>query len=169
VFKLQGLSSFNPFWIGVTYIDSLTNTDVDIVSYQTLNYVLSVQAQDMFLTDSTHAKIDDSYVINQGSTDVYLNYGAYDPSAYFVCLYKRKFQTGDVNRDIDVSSGNNTFCFILGNNIAYSSFSPSQRICLNLTLTTSYYSNFRIQNTTNSTGVINYTTPANNVVVIKAY
>lgn len=122
----------------------------------------------MFITNSTYAARDGSYIVNQGANDVYLNYGAFDPTAYLVCLFKRKFQTGDINRDTDVVSGNNTFCFILGNNIAYSSFTQTQRVCLNLSLTTSYYSNFRVQNSSNSTGVINYTTPQNNVVVIKA-
>lgn len=42
-------------------------------------------------------------------------YGAFDSAAYFVASYKRKFATGDINRDTVITSGNNTFCFIYGN------------------------------------------------------
>jgi len=130
--------------------------------------VLQVQARDMFITDSTNANTDGSYAISQGASDVYLNYGAYNRNGYLVSLFKRKFKTGDLNRDTNISSGDNTFCFILGNNIAFTTFVQTQRICLDLKLKTSYYSNFRVQGTDNSTGVINFTKPPNNVVVLKS-
>lgn len=61
-----------------------------------------------------------------------------------VGLYKRKFLTGDNNRDIDISAGENTFCFLLGDAFAFTDFTFEERICLNLNLATSYYSNFRV-------------------------
>lgn len=61
-----------------------------------------------------------------------------------VAQYKRKFSTGDVNRDNVITAGNNTFCFILGDNLAFTTFVQIERVCLNFNLTTSYLSYFRI-------------------------
>lgn len=61
-----------------------------------------------------------------------------------VALYKRKFRTGDNNRDKNITAGSNQFCFLLGSSWAYSNYIYNERICLNLTINTSYYSNFRV-------------------------
>lgn len=121
---------------------------------------------DMYISNSSYAAEDLNYVDNQGGTDVFENLGGAISGGYMVALYKRKFKTGDNNRDINITAGDNFYCFILGRTWTFSTFIYEDRVCMNLTLTTSYYSNFRV-----SSGVvdntINYVTPPNTVVVIK--
>ena len=76
----------------------------------------------MYATDSSNALDDYDYVLNQGGGDVFENLGGVDESAYMISLLKRKFQTGDNNRDRNISAGANTFCFILGDAFAFTSF-----------------------------------------------
>ena len=42
---------------------------------------------------------DLSFTQQQGNNDVIKIMSAYDSSSYFVASYKRKFSTGDLNRD----------------------------------------------------------------------
>ena len=78
---------------------------------------------DYYAVNSTSAARDISYVVNQGSQDLVTVLTAYNPASYFVGSFKRKFSTGDVNRDTDVqSSYENTYCFIYGDAQAFSTF-----------------------------------------------
>ena len=120
----------------------------------------------MYATDSSNAMDDYDYVLNQGGNDVFENLGGVDESAYMIALLKRKFQTGDNNRDRNITAGANTFCFILGDNFVYTSFVQAERVCLQFNLTTSYYSNFRVSAEIDS-GIIEYVEPENTVVVVK--
>lgn len=123
---------------------------------------------DMYITNSTFADQDLNYVQLQGGSDVYQNLGGAMDSGYTIALYKRKFRTGDNNRDKNVSAGSNNFCFILGSAWAYTNFTYSDRICLTLNIATSYYSNFRVSSSSGTDQtVINYVQPPNTVVVIK--
>jgi hypothetical protein len=121
---------------------------------------------DMYITNSSYATEDLNYVINQGGTDVFESLGGAITGGYTVALYKRKFRTGDNNRDLNVTGGVNTFCFILGKTWAYTNFTYDDRICLSLTVNTSYYSNFRVSGSTTDE-TIDYVEPPNSVVVIK--
>lgn len=104
----------------------------------------------MYITNNSFADQDLTYVELQGGSDVYQSLGGALEGSYTVALYKRKFRTGDNNRDRNVSNGENNFCFILGNAWAYTNFSYADRICLRLNLATSYYSNFRVSTSSSS-------------------
>ena len=54
--------------------------------------------------NSSYAARDSTYVVNQGSQDLVTVMTAYDASAYYVGSFKRKYSTGDVNRDTNVQS-----------------------------------------------------------------
>jgi hypothetical protein len=71
-------------------------------------------------------------------------YGAYDPAAYLVASYKRKWSTGDVNRDSVLTGSTSTYCFILGNGLAFNGFVQPSKACLDFTLKSNYLSNFRV-------------------------
>lgn len=121
---------------------------------------------DMYIKNGTYATEDLNYVDLQGGTDVFENLGGAVSGEYTVALYKRKFRTGDNNRDINITAGANLYCFFLGRTWAFTTFTYDDRICMNLTLTTSYYSSFRVSQSTADT-TIDYVTPPNTVVVIK--
>jgi len=46
-------------------------------------------------------------VLLQGGKDVIKTYGAFDSAGYFVGSFKRKFSTGDINRDSVLDIGTN--------------------------------------------------------------
>ena len=115
--------------------------------------------------NSSYAAKDNSYTPNQGSQDVVTVLTAYDSSSYFVGSMKRKFKTGDVNRDTDIVNDVNTYCVIYGPELAFSTFSQSQTFCFNFTLGTEYLSNFRETSDTAVT-VQDYVAPTNNVAVV---
>lgn len=122
----------------------------------------------MHITNNSFADQDINYVQLQGGNDVFQSLGGALDATYTIALYKRKFRTGDNNRDKNISSGANNFCFILGNAWAYTNFTYADRICLNLNLATSYYSNFRVSSSSGTDqSVINYVQPPNTVVVVK--
>lgn len=120
VHKQQGLTPFTGRWIGVTYVNSLTNTDFTVLEYGYRNFLFQTNIMDMYMVNSTFANQDVNFTVNQGSTDTFLNLGGASTSLYMVGLFKRKFVTGDINRDINVAAGSNTFCFFLGSSWAYS-------------------------------------------------
>lgn len=70
-----------------------------IVEYATRNFELKVHIHDYFIKNSTSAKNDYDYVDYQGGNDIIRLSGALQSSSYLVASYKRKFSTGDVNRD----------------------------------------------------------------------
>lgn len=105
---------------------------------------------DMYITNSSYALQDINYVDNQGGTDVFQDLGGATDGGYMVALFKRKFNTGDNNRDINLTAGANVYCFYLGSSWAYTNFTYDNRICLPLTLQTSYYSNFRVASSSSS-------------------
>lgn len=122
---------------------------------------------DMFIVNGTYVKKDIDFVQNQGGTDVFQNLGGASDTEYMVALYKRKFKTGDNNRDINVTNGNNVYCVYLGTSWNYINFTYDNRICLPLVVNTSYYKNFRISdNTNNQSNPINYVQPPNTVKVV---
>ena len=83
----------------MTYNTSLVNADLAIVEYDTVGVNLDIHIHDYYATSASSAATDSSYVVNQGSPDLVTVLTAYDASAYFVGSFKRKFSTGDVNRD----------------------------------------------------------------------
>lgn len=163
--KRQGLTPFTGRWIGLTYANSLVNTDLAIVEYGTRNFLFDVNALDMYLTNSTNAALDLDYPVRQGGTDVTKDLGGANPTEYMVSLFKRKLSTGDNNRDVNITAGDNTFCFFLGRTWAYTSFLYDERVCLPLTISTSYYSNFRVSSSTEQSSV-DFVAPPNTVIVI---
>lgn len=134
VLKAQGLNPFSPKWLGVLYSDSLNNNDLSIIQYNTQGVSLDIHIGDYYIVNSSYAATDGSFLINQGGNDISTVLTAYDSSAYIVGSYKRKFQTGDINRDIIVSSGTNNFCFIYGNSLAFSSFVQAEKNCFSFSL-----------------------------------
>jgi len=68
----------------------------------------------MYAETSIFAKEDQLYVQKQGGKDIVKIYGAYDSTGYFVASYKRKWSTGDVNRDTILQGGESRYCFIYG-------------------------------------------------------
>lgn len=98
---------------------------------------------DYYAVNSTYAAKDNSFGVNQGSQDVVKVLSAYNPVKYFVGSLKRKYSTGDLNRDQIVISSDNTYCFVYGDSLDFSMFTQIQTQCFNFTLTTQYVSNFR--------------------------
>jgi hypothetical protein len=144
VHKAQGLSPFVARQLAVAYSQGLVNNDMAIIQYNTVNNKLDLHISDNFITNSSFANFDSSYVINQGGDDITTIMTAYDPNLYVVASYKRKFSTGDINRDIVVNSGDNIFCLYYGNSLAFTTaFSYSDYTCLGFHLTTQYSTNFR--------------------------
>ena len=68
----------------------------------------------MYMKNSSYAADDYDYPTLQGGDDVTENLGGVNSTKYMVALYKRKLSTGDVNRDNEITSGENKFCFLLG-------------------------------------------------------
>lgn len=104
VHKAQGQSTFSPKWIGMTYNTSLVNADLAVVEYDTVGVNLDIHIDDYYATSTTSAARDISFVANQGSQDLVTVLTAYNPTSYYVGSFKRKFATGDINRDTDVQS-----------------------------------------------------------------
>ncbi len=98
-------------------------------------------------------------------------YGAYDETGYLVASFKRKFSTGDVNRDTILDSGESRYCFIYGNSLAYNNFVQPERQCLDFTLKSNYLSNFRVasKNAQSELTVIEYKKPNNTVSTKKIF
>ena len=134
VHKQQGLTPYTGRWIGVTYEDSLSEVDLTVIDYTTRDFTKEVHIMDMYATNDSYAVDDYDYPLNQGGDDITENLGGVDESQYLIALYKRKFETGDNNRDRNLTSGTNTFCFILGDDFAYTSFTQSERVCLSFDL-----------------------------------
>lgn len=115
----------------------------------------------------TSANSDLLYSVGQGSNDVVTVLTAYDSSSYFVGSLKRKYSTGDLNRDIILSSGENTYCVIYGNSAAFTTFTQVDKFCFNFSLTTQYSSIFR-QTSSTSVPVQSYVPPSSHVSVVSA-
>ena len=70
-----------------------------MIEYATRDFELKVHIHDSYITDSSLAKDDYDYVTLQGGNDIIRLSGALQSSSYLVSSYKRKFSTGDLNRD----------------------------------------------------------------------
>lgn len=70
-----------------------------LVQYTTIAVNLDIHIQDYYAVNSTFAAKDDAFATQQGSQDVVLVLSAYDPLQYYVGSMKRKYVTGDINRD----------------------------------------------------------------------
>ena len=90
---------------------------------------------------------------------------AYDSSNYMVGSFKRKYSTGDGNRDTILSEGPNTFCVIYGNALAFGSFAQLDKYCFNFKLQTQYSSNFR-QTSSTSVPLQTYVPPKTDVAIV---
>jgi hypothetical protein len=139
-----------------------------IIQYNTVGISLDIHINDYYSVSSTSAADDYSYTSQQGSTDVFTVLTAYDPSSYFVGSFKRKLQTGDLNRDIILSEGDSTYCVIYGNSLSFVTFAQADKFCFNFTLQTEYTSFFR-QTSSTSVNVQTYTAPSSQVTVVTAY
>ena len=93
-----------------------------MISYEMINYTVQVGTRDMYAETSTSAQEDKSYTVKQGGNDVVKVYGAYNETGYLVASFKRKFSTGDVNRDTIIENGESRYCFIYGNALAFDRF-----------------------------------------------
>lgn len=127
----------------MTYSNTLTNNDLAIIEYDTIGVELDIHISDYYSINSSFAGTDYSFTVNQGNNDISTVMTAYDPTGYMIGSFKRKLATGDINRDIDVPSGDNTFCVIYGTSLAFSTFSQTEQFCFNFNLVTEYSSNFR--------------------------
>ncbi len=103
VHKSQGLNTFTPKWIGMLYNTNFTNADMALIQYTTVGVKLDIQISDYFAVNSSFSNADDKYVTGQGSQDLKTVLTAYDSTSYFVGSFKRKFLTGDVNRDQNIN------------------------------------------------------------------
>lgn len=159
----QGLSVFTPKWLGIAYLNSMTNSDMAVV-----DYLGDVLIRDAWSVNHTAPLNDTQYVANPGAYDLIKVNGGYDASTYLIASYCRKYATGDLNRDTVISSGNNTFCFVSGESTAMnrSTSYHTSLACINFTLTTPMAATFRDPAKNNSNGVINYTKPSNVVEVV---
>ena len=86
----------------MSYNKTFNNADLAVVQYTTIGIKLDIQIKDYFAVNSSFADLDENYKVSQGSQDLMTVLTAYDSSAYFVGSFKRKFLTGDVNRDQNV-------------------------------------------------------------------
>lgn len=68
--KQQGLTPYSGKWIGITYEDSLSETDMTLIDYNYRDFTTQVHILDMYITDSTLAKEDLDYVTDQGGDDI---------------------------------------------------------------------------------------------------
>jgi len=71
-----------------------------VVQYNTVGVKLDIHIDDFFIVNGSFANRDLGFVDLQGSNDVYTVMTSYDANNYYVGSFKRKFSTGDVNRDI---------------------------------------------------------------------
>lgn len=101
---MQGLAAFSPKWIGIFYNTSFTNADMALIEYSTIGVRLDLHILDYYAVSSTFADKDDAFASQQGSQDVVLVLSAYDSTQYLVGSMKRKYETGDINRDSIISS-----------------------------------------------------------------
>lgn len=152
----------------MTYSNNLVNADLAVVAYDTVGVNLDIHIDDYYATSASSAARDITYTVNQGSQDLVTVLTAYNSASYFVGSFKRKYSTGDVNRDVVVTSNDNQYCFIYGDAPAFNTFVQNEMQCFNFTLTTEYASNFR---QTSNTAVTTqpYVAPNNNVVVIQKW
>lgn len=135
-----------------------------VIQYKTVGVVLDLNINDYYAVSATSAASDFSYVINQGNNDCETVLTAYDSSAYLVGSYKRKFFTGDTNRDIVLTNGPSTYCFIYGDGLVFTTFRQEEKVCFDFDLVTEYTSNFRESSST-SVNVQTYVAPPNTVTV----
>jgi hypothetical protein len=158
----QGLSIFTPKWMGVSYINSMTNSDMTIIEF-----IKDVQIRDAWAIGHSAPLNDTEWNPNPGAYDIVKVNGGYDASTYMIASYCRKYSTGDLNRDSVLTAGNNTFCFVSGESTAMNRTTSSHTSlsCINFTLATTMTGTFRDPAKNNSQGVINYTSPTNNVQV----
>ena len=167
VHKVQGLNPFAPRWLGILYGDSMTDSDMAVVQYNTVGVSLDIHINDFYVVNSSYAQDDRNYVTGQGSTDVISVLTAYDSSNYLVGSFKRKYSTGDSNRDVVLSSGAATYCVIYGTSLAFSTFTQSDKYCFPFTLATEYTSFFRETSST-SVNLQTYVAPSSTVTVVTA-
>jgi hypothetical protein len=151
VHKAQGLNPFTARWLGVLYSDSLINSDLAIIQYNIVGVKLDLHINDFYAVSSSSAADDYAYSPGQGSDDVYTVLTAYESSSYMVGSYKRKYSTGDMNRDVILSNGASLYCVIYGNTLAFSTFGQVDQFCFNFTLQTEYSSYFRQTSSTSVT------------------
>lgn len=76
-----------------------------MISYEMINFKVQVGTRDMWAETYRVAKGDKEYTVRQGGYDVVKVYGAYDETGYLVASFKRKFSTGDINRDTILDTG----------------------------------------------------------------
>ena len=81
------------------YNTSFNYADMALIQYTTIGVNLDIQIKDYYAVNASFSNADDKYVVGQGSQDLMTVLTAYDSSSYFVGSFKRKFLTGDVNRD----------------------------------------------------------------------
>jgi hypothetical protein len=167
VHKVQGLNGFVPRWLGISYLDSQNNVDMTLIEYTTVGISLDIHIDDYFIVNANSAKGDLEYTELQGNNDVVKIMSAYDSSKYLVGSFKRKFSTGDLNRDNILINEANTFCFIYGNSLAFTTFTQTSRMCFNFSLGAPYSFNFR-QTSTTAVNVQDYVPPSNNVAVVSS-
>lgn len=136
-----------------------------IIQYNTVGVSLDIHINDYFSVSATSAAPDMSYTTGQGSDDVVTVLTAYDASSYMVGSFKRKFSTGDINRDIILSDGDSRYCIIYGNSLVFTTFAQADKFCFNFTLATEYTSLFR-QTSSTSVPVQTYTPPQSQVAVV---
>ncbi len=79
-----------------------------------VEYLKDVKVYDLYSTGYTAPLNDTQYVANPGANDIIKVMGGFDASNYIVASFCRKYATGDLNRDTEISAGNNTFCFVAG-------------------------------------------------------
>lgn len=97
----------------------------------------------MFMLSSTSSDLDTNFEEEHGSDDTFLTLGSASQS-WMLTMFKRKFITGDNNRDIQLNWGANTFCFLLGKERLYRTFEFTERVCLDITVENAVTSRFRI-------------------------
>lgn len=61
----------------------------------------NITYSDYYFPPAANLPADDvTFTTNQGSDDIITIMGGIDLSSYFIATFKRKFSTGDINRDI---------------------------------------------------------------------
>lgn len=138
-----------------------------VIQYNTVGISLDIHINDFYVVNASYALDDRNYVTGQGSNDVLSVLTAYDSSNYLVGSYKRKYSTGDSNRDVVLSSGASRYCVIYGTSLAFSTFTQSDKFCFDFTLTTEYTSYFRETSST-SVNLQTYVAPSSSVTVVSA-
>jgi hypothetical protein len=160
----QGLSTFSPKWLGISYKNSMTNADM-----AQIEYLKDVMIYDLYSTGHTAPLNDTQWVPNPGANDIVKIMGGFDSESYIIASFCRKYATGDVNRDEELEAGEKTFCFVAGEAVTLNRANSSHTgvVCLNFTLGELYSATFRDPLKNNNNGIINYTEPTNHVTVIQ--